>query len=50
MLEGIVLGAVAVDDFMVAAALFGPQAVGGGLAAEEKAGEQQGKSTHRESP
>ena len=30
--------------------ILGPQAVGGGLAAEEKAGEQQGKSTHRESP
>jgi hypothetical protein len=47
-LEGVVLSTVAVYHFVIATALFGPQAVGGGLAADEQTGKQEGESsTHR---
>ena len=46
-LEGIVLGTVAIDDFDIAAALFGPEAVSESAAAGEQAGEKQvGRNTH----
>ena len=41
-LEGVVLGAVAVDHFDIAAPLFGPQAVGRNLAGTQQAEHGQG--------